>query len=37
MALLEETEADVQNGRARPMDEILAEAKARRRQSQLKS
>ena len=30
MALLEEAEADVRNGRAKPMDEILAGAKARR-------
>jgi hypothetical protein len=36
MALLEEAEADVRNGRAKPMDETLAEAKARR-QSQPKS
>jgi hypothetical protein len=36
-ALLEEAEADVRDGRAKPMDEILAEAKARRRQSQPKS
>jgi hypothetical protein len=36
MALLEEAEADVRNGRVKPMDEILAEAKARR-QSQPKS
>ncbi len=30
MALLEEAEADVQAGRVKPMDEFLAEAKARR-------
>jgi len=36
MALLEEAEADVRNGRAKPLNEILAEAKARR-QSQPKS
>ncbi len=30
MALLEEAEADVREGRAKPMDEFLAEAKARR-------
>ena len=30
MALLEEAEADVRDGRVRPMDEFLAEAKARR-------
>jgi len=35
-ALLEEAEADVRNGRAKPLDEILAEATARR-QSQSKS
>lgn len=32
MALLEEAEADVREGRAKPMDEFLAEAKARRKQ-----
>jgi hypothetical protein len=36
MALLEEAEADVRNGRAKPLNEILAEVKARR-QSQPKS
>ena len=30
MALLEEAEADIQAGRVKPMDEFLAEAKARR-------
>ena len=30
MALLEEAEADVREGRAKPMDEFLAEAKFRR-------
>jgi hypothetical protein len=29
MALLEEAEADIQAGRVKPMDEFLAEAKAR--------
>ena len=32
MALLEEAEADVREGRARPMDEFLAEASAKRKQ-----
>jgi hypothetical protein len=31
MALLEEAEADVRAGRVKPMDEFLAEAKARRK------
>ena len=30
MALLEEAEADLKAGRVQPMDELLAEAKARR-------
>jgi hypothetical protein len=30
MALLEEAEADVREGRVQPLDEVLAEAKARR-------
>jgi hypothetical protein len=30
MALLEEAEADVREGRAKPMDEFLAEARAKR-------
>jgi hypothetical protein len=30
MALLEEAEADAREGRVKPMDEFLAEAKARR-------
>jgi len=30
MALLEEAEADIQYGRIKPMDELLAEVKARR-------
>ena len=30
MALLEEAEADVREGRVRPLDDLLAEAKARR-------
>jgi hypothetical protein len=30
MTLLEEAEADVREGRAKPMDEFLAEARARR-------
>lgn len=29
MALLEEAEADVRRGRVRPLDDVLAEAKAR--------
>ena len=32
LALLEEAEADVREGRTKPMDEFLAEAKARRKQ-----
>ena len=32
MALLEEAEADVREGRVKPMDEFLAEAKARSNQ-----
>jgi len=32
MALLEEAEADVREGRAKPMDEFLAEARVRRKQ-----
>jgi len=32
MALLEEAEADVREGRAKPMDEFLVEARARRKQ-----
>ncbi len=31
MALLEEAEADIQEGRILPMDELLAEVKARRK------
>jgi hypothetical protein len=33
MALLEEAEADVREGRAKPMDEFLAEARAKRNRS----
>jgi len=32
MALLEEAEADVREGRAKPMDEFRAEARVRRKQ-----
>jgi len=32
MALLEEAEADVREGRAKPMDEFLAEARVTRKQ-----
>jgi len=32
MALLEEAEADVREGRVKPMDEFLVEAKARSNQ-----
>ena len=32
MALLEEAKADVRKGRVKPMDELLAEAQARRSQ-----
>ncbi len=32
MALLEEAEADVHEGRAKPLDEFLEEARARRKQ-----
>jgi Arc/MetJ-type ribon-helix-helix transcriptional regulator len=35
MALLEEAEADVREGRVKPMDEFLAEAKARSIQPKL--
>ena len=31
MALLEEAEADVRQGRARPLDDVLAEARATRK------
>ena len=31
MALLEEAEADVREGRARPLDDVLAEARAARK------
>ncbi len=31
MALLEEAEGDVREGRVRPLDDLLAEAKARRK------
>jgi hypothetical protein len=31
MALLEEAEADVREGRVRPLDDLLAEAKVRRK------
>ncbi|HUI43878.1 MAG TPA: hypothetical protein VL523_18100 [Terriglobia bacterium] len=30
MALLEEAEADIREGRVKPLDEVLAEARARR-------
>ena len=33
MALLNEAEADIQQGRVKPMDELLAEVKARRKGS----
>jgi hypothetical protein len=37
MRLLEEAQADARKGRAKPMDEFLAESKARRKHSKTQS